>query len=227
MRQNHKENCTPVAKSETCGLFSRTAVGDVDALITVRIAVHGEGSGAVAQIGGKTRFGPEHEFAHGRMKTIGADDKVEASRWRAVELYGYSTLVLLEGPYAIAEHGFHMPFDSLVDVPGKIAASDAEKAIAQCTAEAIGAKTTNSPTQVIDDPHLARVVAGVLKPRDQVHSLGNVETHTPEIHDVAASAQDWSSLDHGRGEAIAREPIGESGASNARSGNQDCLIHQS
>ena len=227
MRQNHKENCTPVAKSETCGLFSRTAVGDVDALITVRIAVHGEGSGAVAQMGGKTRFGPENKFAHNRMKTIGADDKVEASRWRVVELHGYSTWVLMKRPDAIAEHCFHLAFDGLVDTPGKITARDAEKAIAQCPAEAIGAKTTNPSTQVVDDPHLARVVAGPLEPRDEVHLLGNIETHTPEIHDVAASAQDRRSLDHGRGEATVREPISESGAGNTRSRNQDCLIHQS
>jgi hypothetical protein len=115
------------------------------------------------------------------MKTIGADDEVEASRWRVVELHGYAILVLLEGPYAIAEHGSHPGFYSLVDVLRQIAAKDAEKAIAKCLAETIRAETANPPARVIDYPHFARLVAGVLEARDQVHPLGNIETHTQGV----------------------------------------------
>jgi hypothetical protein len=195
VQQNHKENCALVAKSEACDLFSGTTIGDVDVLITVRIAVYGEGSGAVAQVGGKTRFRPEDEFAHGRMKTVGADDEVEVSRWRVVELHCDAILVLAERPYAIAEHGFHSGFYSLVDLLRQIAAKDAEKAIA--SAQAIGAKAPDSPARVIDDPHLARLIAGVFEARDQLHPLGNIETHTPEIHDVPAGAKDRRTFDHG------------------------------
>jgi hypothetical protein len=64
-------------------------------------------------------------------------------------------------------------------------------------AQAIGAKTPDSPARVIHDPHLARLVARVLEARDQVHPLGNVETHTPEIQDVPAGAKDRRTFDHG------------------------------
>jgi hypothetical protein len=113
------------------------------------------------------------------------------------ELHHYAIFVLVKGPYAIAEHGFHPGVYSLVDVLRQIAAKDAEKAIAQCSPKSIRAETSNALARVIDDPHLARLVASVFEAREQVHPLCDIETHAPEIHDVPAGAKDRRTFGHG------------------------------
>src|SRR5215469_14991537 len=69
-----------------------------------------------------------------------------------------------------------------------------------------GPETGHALATIADDPHLAHAVADAIDFSQQPHSLGNVISETPEVDDVAASAQRRRMFDQGRLEARRFQP---------------------
>ena len=88
-----------------------------------------------------------------------------------------------------------------INLRDKVTTKDAQIAVTQNAAHPVGAKAADAPAPAVDDPHLGDIVTGPPQLRDQLHSFSDPEPDTPEIHDVAAGAQERRSFDHRRSKA--------------------------
>ena len=219
--EDQEENRPPVAEGKARDLLSRHAVGDVDAVVAMQVAICGESGDAISQVALPSGLGPECHAAHARVQAVGPNDQIEPATWRAIELHREALRVLAQRMYFVAEDGLHPTVQGRIELRGQIAAKDTDEAIVQHLAEFIGAKTANSPAFIVDDPDFAHSVAHLPKLRNEPHPLRDVETHPPKIHDIAARAQRGRALDQGRNEAVAGKPISERRAGDAGAGDKD------
>ena len=118
----------------------------------------------------------------------------------------HTVCAFLEANDLIAENDLRCILYLVEQQPGEVAARERHEAPAGQFAKNAGPETGHALATIADDPHLAHAVADAIDFSQQPHSLGNVISETPEVDDVAASAQRWRMFDQGRLEACRFQP---------------------
>ena len=106
----------------------------------------------------------------------------------------------------------------------KVAAPECHKAPVSKLTEDLGPKASYALSSIINDAHLTHVIADAIDVSYQPHALCNVVSKTPEVDDIAASAQIGRAFDQRWSKSAVVEPIGQRWTCNADARNQDRFV---
>jgi hypothetical protein len=115
-----------------------------------------------------------------------------------LEEYDYTFGRLLNRLDAVAEDSFHPVLDRSVYCVSQVAALDRQKTVAKSATYGRPTERTAHAAVSADERYAIIHIACFTQSRNQPHALGNIETDTPEVDDIATFAesrrafqQDW------------------------------------
>ena len=138
---------------------ARLVVDDVDVVVARAIALSLEGGDCVAQIFLEASLRAEDEVTHPRVQAVRADDKIEASRGRALELDMRCVCFLVNRGDLIAEHDLGVRRRLLEQQTGKPAARNGDEPAPRKRIKTRHAEPRDPFAAVADDAKLADMVA--------------------------------------------------------------------
>ena len=94
--EDQEENRPPVAEGKARDLLSRHAVGDVDTVVAMQVAICGESGDAISQVTFRTGFGPECLAADARVQAVCPNDQIEPTARRTIELQREALRILAQ-----------------------------------------------------------------------------------------------------------------------------------
>lgn len=195
---------------------SRLVVDDVDVVVARAIAFSLEGGDRVAQIFLEASLRTEDELAHPGVQAVRADDKIEPSRRRALELDMRCVCFLVNRGDLIAEDHLRARRRLLEQEAGKPAARNGDEPAPGKRIKTRHAEPGDPVAAVAHDAKLADVVADRLERVGKPHPLGDVIAKSPEIDHVAAGAQARRALDERGFKTGGVQPEGERRPGDAR-----------
>ena len=133
-----------------------------------------------------------------RMQAVGTYHQVEAALACLPEAGPHVILLLLQADDFIVEDNLRRAFDLLNQQSRELAASERHIASVGQLSENAGSEASQPLAGLVDNPHLAHVVADAVDVPYQAHALRNVVSEAPEVDDVTARARLRRTFDQGR-----------------------------
>jgi hypothetical protein len=128
-------------------------------------------------------------------------------------------VVLLQPPDGVAEQD--LSAGHLAQRRDQVAAHDLHRAGIQVP----HVDARDGPVGRVHELDAADVGRQRADPRHDPHPLRHLARLAAHVHPVAVGPQRGGALDHGGLEPVPGEPVGQGQAGDARSGNQDPLVH--
>src|SRR5216683_3887545 len=149
-------------------------------------------------------------------------------RRSSISCRGYACARLPATGSCSTPHGcrvvFHLIRRSLIERPGEIAPHDLHPVEAgregfqvEGLAHSLHVDSADALMAFVDKRDLPEVRLLLLQTRPDPHEFGNLHGLIANVNRVSTFSQVWRTLDHGRGEPIALEPIRQGRPSNTRS----------
>jgi hypothetical protein len=165
------------------------------------------------------RFVAEHQRAHARMQPVGPHRQIEAAGAAPRKGYLDAVLILPEPLDRVPEAVFHLVLRELVERLGQIAAHDLHHLHVEGLegfAPGVQVDAADAPMAFVDKRDLVQGRLLLLQARPDPHQLGHLHGLKAHVNRVPACAQLWRTLDHGRGEPVALEPVRQGWPGNTR-----------
>jgi hypothetical protein len=123
------------------------------------------------------------------MQAVGADDEIEAARWRALEGDSDAVPILMKPGGGIAEQDFRSGLRALEQQAGEVAAPDGHETPSGQLPEHARGEPRQAPARVIDNAQLPHVVAQAIEVAREPHSFGDVVADAPEVDHITAGSE--------------------------------------
>ncbi|HEX3643092.1 MAG TPA: hypothetical protein VHV10_17540 [Ktedonobacteraceae bacterium] len=143
------------------------------------------------------------------MQPVGTHQQVKSAGAATLKDHVDSFLVLLELLDGVSKAVFHLVLRDIVECPGEISPHDLHPETMQVEglAQGVHVDAADALIALVDKRDLPEGRLLLLQARPDPHELGNLHGLRANVNRVPAFSQLWRTLDHGRVEPIALEPI--------------------